>query len=70
MSQPKDDAATLNWHERATVEARRVLEAMDTSLELTDACHAGKHPRREESSARTDELSLTFVMKPRDCKGA
>jgi hypothetical protein len=68
MSQPKDNVVALAWHERATVEARTVLQAMDTPLELTDTCQAGKHSGREEMLS--GELSLTFVMKPRECDSA
>jgi hypothetical protein len=68
MSQPKDNAVALSWHERATMEARTVLEAMDTPLELTDASETRKHLNREE--ILSDELSLTFIMKPRGCDGA
>ena len=68
MSQPKDVGVALSWHERATMEARTVLETMDTPLELTDTGGTGKYSKREE--ILSGELSLTFVMKRRECDGA
>jgi hypothetical protein len=68
MGRPKDNAVALSWHERATMEARTVLEAIDTPLELTDVGETEKQPKRDE--ILSGELSLTFVMKPRECDGA
>jgi len=68
MGRPKDSAVALSWHERATMEARTVLEAMDTPLELTDMGETEKQSKRDE--ILSGELSLTFVMKPRECDGA
>jgi hypothetical protein len=68
MSRSEDGA--LNWYQRATVEARAVLRASDTPLNLTEPIQTLRQSGSQDTRAFSDGLSLTFMMKATERDGA